>query len=145
LNGRLINPPIFVWGKIIPEKNMRPKSKTKLRSNHSLVANRRRMLQRELDRWLPLLIEHLKPEQILLFGSLVDKHLGEWSDIDLVIIQQTKLPFYQRIKQVLKLIRPTVGVDLLIYTPDEFSNLSKERRFFRDEILAKGTVLYARG
>ena len=102
------------------------------------------MLQRELDRWLPLLIEHLEPEQILLFGSLVDKHLSEWSDIDLVIIQQTKLPFYQRIKRALKLIRPKVGLDLLIYTPAEFSRLSRERRFFRDEILDKGTVLYAR-
>jgi len=102
------------------------------------------MLQRELDRWLPLLIEHLKPEQILLFGSLVDEHLGEWSDIDLVVVHQTQLPFYQRIKQALKLIRPKVGVDLLIFTPEEISRLSRERRFFRDEILDKGTVLYAR-
>jgi predicted nucleotidyltransferase len=108
-------------------------------------ANRRKALQRELDRWLPLLIEHLKPEQILLFGSLANKNLGEWSDIDLVVIQQTKLPFLERTKQALRLIHPKVGVDLLIYTPEEFSRLSRERRFFRDEIIAKGTVLYARG
>ena len=124
---------------------MQNKPKTKSRSLNSLSASRRQALQAELDRWLPILIEHLKPEQILLFGSLVDKRLNEWSDIDLVIIQQTKLPFYQRIKQALKLIHPKVGVDLLIYTPEEFSSLSQERRFFRDEILAKGTVLYARG
>lgn len=123
---------------------MQMEPKTNLRSRSSLSANRRRVLQRELDRWLPLLIEHLKPEQILLFGSLVDKRLGEWSDIDLVVIHQTQLPFYQRIKQVLKLIRPKVGVDLLIYTPEEFSSLSRERHFFRDEILDKGTVLYER-
>lgn len=144
MGDSLIRP--FLFGvKLFLKKNMQNKSKTKLRSHRSLVVNRRRMLQSELDRWLPLLIEHLKPEQILLFGSLVDEHLDEWSDIDLVIVQQTKLPFYQRIKQVLKLIRPMVGVDLLIYTPEEFSRLSRERRFFRDEILDKGTVLYARG
>ena len=97
-----------------------------------------------MDRWLPLLIEHLKPEQILLFGSLANQNLNEWSDIDLVVIHHTKLPFFERTKQALKLIHPKVGVDLLIYTPEEFSRLSKERRFFQDEIMAKGTVLYAR-
>ncbi|HET9589798.1 MAG TPA: nucleotidyltransferase domain-containing protein [Anaerolineales bacterium] len=124
---------------------MQNKPKTKSRSLDSVSINRQQALQAELDRWLPILVEHLKPEQILLFGSLMDKRLGEWSDIDLVIIQQTQLPFYQRIKQALKLIHPKVGVDLLIYTPEEFSRLSRERRFFRDEILDKGTVLYARG
>jgi len=124
---------------------MQSKPKAQISSLNSPSENRRQMLQRELDRWLPLLIEHLNPEQILLFGSLVGKQLGEWSDIDLVVVHQTRLPFYQRIKHALKLIRPTVGVDLLIYTPEEFSRLSQERRFFRDEILDKGTVLYARG
>jgi len=81
----------------------------------------------------------------MLFGSLADNRLGEWSDIDLVIVHQTSLPFYRRIKMALQLIHPKIGVDLLIYTPEEFSKLSSERRFFRDEILEKGTVLYARG
>ena len=105
---------------------------------------RRRMLQRELERWLPLLIENLQPEKILLFGSMANKRLNEWSDIDLVIVSQTSLPFYRRIQKVLQLLHPKVGVDLLIYTPEEFSRLSRERRFFRDEILGQGKVLYAR-
>ena len=124
---------------------MRPKTKTRIRSSNSPAKNRRRSLQRELKRWLPLLIENLNPDQILLFGSLADKHLSEWSDVDLVVIHQTELPFYQRIKYALRLIHPRVGVDLLVYTPEEFSSLSRECRFFRDEILDKGTVLYARG
>jgi predicted nucleotidyltransferase len=121
-----------------------PRVETKISASDLPVANRQRLLKRELNRWLPIIIEHLKPEQILLFGSLTSKHLHEWSDIDLVIVQQTKLPFFERTKQALKLIRPKVGVDLLIYTPEEFSILSKERRFFREEIMAKGRVLYAR-
>jgi uncharacterized protein len=121
-----------------------PRPETKTISRNLSTANRRRLLERELNRWLPLLIEHLKPQQILLFGSLTNKRLHEWSDVDLVIIQQTELPFFERTKQALKLIRPKVGVDLLIYTSEEFSLLSKERRFFREEIMAKGKVLYAR-
>lgn len=123
---------------------MQTKSKAKPRSVKSPASIRRRMLQRELERWLPLLIDDLQPEKILLFGSMAGKRIGEWSDIDLVIVHQTNLPFYRRIKKVLQLIRPKVGVDLLIYTPEEFSKLSRERRFFRDEILDNGKVLYAR-
>ena len=123
---------------------MKTKVKTKTRLVKSPVSIRRRLLQRELKRWLPLLIDNLQPEKILLFGSLADKRLSEWSDIDLVIIHHTNLPFYRRIKQALQLIHPKVGVDLLIYTPDEFAKLSRERRFFRDEIIEGGKVLYAR-
>ena len=124
---------------------MQTKPKTKIRSQNSASENRREALQRELKRWLPLLIENLNPERILLFGSLADERPGEWSDVDLVVVHQTTLPFYRRIKQALQLIHPKVGVDLLIYTPEEFSSLARERRFFRDEILDKGRVLYARG
>ena len=123
---------------------MKTKVKTKTRLVKSPVSMRRRLLQRELKRWLPLLIDNLQPEKILLFGSMADKRLSEWSDIDLVIIHHTNLPFYRRIKQALQLIHPKVGVDLLIYTPDEFAKLSRERRFFRDEIIEGGKVLYAR-
>ena len=121
-----------------------PRSEAKINSRSLPAANRRKLLKRELDRWLPLIIEHLKPERIILFGSLTDKPLHEWSDIDLVIVQQTKLPFFERTKQALQLIRPKVGVDLLIYTPEEFSSLLKERCFFRDEIMVRGKVLHAR-
>ena len=123
---------------------MKTKVKTKTRLVKSPVSIRRRLLQRELKRWLPLLIDNLQPEKILLFGSMAGKRLSEWSDIDLVIIHHTNLPFYRRIKQALQLIHPKVGVDLLIYTPDEFAKLSRERRFFRDEIIEGGKVLYAR-
>ena len=124
---------------------MQKESKNRTRIKRSPSYIRKQMLQRELNRWLPLLIENLEPERILLFGSMASKSLNEWSDIDLVIVHNTKLPFYRRIKQALQLIHPKVGVDLLIYTPEEFSKLSRERRFFRDEILGNGKVLYARG
>jgi hypothetical protein len=61
---------------------MQPRSESQIRSQNLLAADRQKLLERELDRWLPLLIEHLKPEQILLFGSLTDKRLHEWSDIE---------------------------------------------------------------
>jgi predicted nucleotidyltransferase len=105
---------------------------------------RQALLHNELQRWLPLLIKSFDPEQIILFGSLNRGQVTEWSDIDLVIIQDTKLPFLKRIQQVLRLLHPKVGLDILVYTPEEYATLVQERKFVRDEISAKGRVLYER-
>lgn len=70
--------------------------------------------------------------------------IGEWSDLDLVIVKQTDLPFLDRIKEVISLLDPQVGVDILVYTPEEFERLVHERIFVRREIADKGKVLYER-
>jgi hypothetical protein len=36
-------------------------------------------------------------------------------------------------------------MDVLIYTPEEFSSLLATRRFFREEVLEQGQVIYERG
>jgi predicted nucleotidyltransferase len=106
---------------------------------------RRAALQRELDRWLPLLIAHEQPEKIILFGSYAAGQIGEWTDLDLVIVKETTAPFLDRTREVLTLLKPRVGVDVLVYTPDEFKRLGQERAFVRQEIIGKGRVLYERG
>jgi predicted nucleotidyltransferase len=115
-----------------------------LQETAPLDAARQARLQRELERYLALLIRSGPPEKIILFGSLAKGEVSKWSDLDLVIVQQTDLPFLERSKRVLCLLRPQVGLDVLIYTPEEFEQLSQERRFFREEILDKGKVLYER-
>jgi predicted nucleotidyltransferase len=105
---------------------------------------RKQLLEQELSRYLSLLTEHGDPEQVIVFGSLATGDVRAWSDIDLVIVERTDLPFLQRLRQVRRLIRPKVGTDILVYTPEEFEQLRRERPFFREEILAKGMVVYER-
>ncbi len=88
--------------------------------------------------------EHYSPQRILLFGSLASGRVNEWSDIDLVIIKETRQKFLDRIREVMQLLKPKVGVDILVYTPEEFAQLNEERAFVREEIVAKGRVLYER-
>jgi len=97
-----------------------------------------------LNRWLPLLIAHEQPDKIILFGSYCADRVDEWSDLDLVIVKDTDARFLDRTRQVLALLRPRVGLDVLVYTPEEFEQLSHERAFFRKEIVAKGKVIYER-
>jgi predicted nucleotidyltransferase len=105
----------------------------------------RHRLQAELDRWLALLLEHASPEKVILFGSLAQDEVEAWSDIDLVVIRPTEDRFLDRTKEMLRLLKPRVGLDVLVYTPKEFDQLCRKRAFFRQEILQKGRVLYERG
>jgi predicted nucleotidyltransferase len=82
---------------------------------------------------------------VILFGTLAGGHVHEWSDIDLVVVEKTVLPFFQRLRKVRKLLRPKVGIDVMVYTPEEFDQLCEDRPFFREEIVAKGEVIYEHG
>lgn len=108
------------------------------------ITRRRALLQSELQRYVKLLQEIYQPERILLFGSLASGAVQEWSDIDLVIIKETDRRFLDRTREVMELLRPRVGIDVFVYTPQEFARLLNERVFVREEIEAKGKVLYER-
>ncbi len=79
---------------------------------------------------------------MILFGTLAQGELHEWSDIDLVVVEETDLPFYQRLRKIRELIQPQVGLDIVVYTPEEFDQLQANSPFFREEIIAKGKIIY---
>ena len=108
-------------------------------------AKRQQKLAAALDHILRVLTTQYQPERVILFGSMANASVGEWSDLDLVIIKDTPLPFIQRLKQVALLCRAPVGVDYLVYTPDEFAQMIAEKNpFILKEVLRKGKVLYER-
>jgi len=108
------------------------------------VVARQQLLEKELDRYLHLLIEQDTPEKIILYGSLATGQLHAWSDIDLIVVKPTDHPFWQRLREVWELLQPRVGADILVYTPQEFAQLCRERLFFQREVLDKGVILYER-
>ena len=92
-----------------------------------------------------ILIREYAPEKLILFGSVAQGDIHEWSDLDLVVIKRTEKPLLERIEEVLRLVRPKVGLDVLVYTPEELESLVDERRVFvLDEIIYKGAVAYER-
>ena len=101
----------------------------------------RQKLQSELDRYLDLLVTHVSPQKVILFGSMARGQVQVWSDIDLVIVTPSRQRFLDRSKEMLRLLQPRVGLDVLVYTPEEFDQLCNERPFFQ-EIAQKGKVLY---
>ena len=111
------------------------------------MGERKELLEKELARLLEFVKkEEPPPEKVILFGSMGrGEEVEEWTDLDIVIIQPTDLPFFQRIRRFLERFNPQVAMDVLIYTPEEFAELLATRRFFREEVLEKGQVIYERG
>jgi len=103
---------------------------------------RKRALEAELARILPLLVNDYGAEKVILFGSLATGEVGEWSDLDLVVIKNTDRRFFDRIDDVTRLTRPRIATDIFVYPPATFKALCAERRFFKEEVLAKGRVIY---
>ena len=109
-----------------------------------VIDQRRAQLASELRRFIAIVTSQMRPERIILFGSFATGHVKEWSDLDLVVVAHSDLPFYQRLDQVYRSVEPRVGLDVLVYTPDEWADLTANRRFIQEEIVAKGRVLYER-
>jgi len=104
---------------------------------------RKELLQKELKRITRIIIKEYLPDKIILFGSLANGKVHEWSDIDLAIIKETKMRFIKRMQKVGLMTSPKLGVDFIVYTPGEFENMVKDDNYFiKDEILKKGKVLY---
>lgn len=106
---------------------------------------RAQQLTAELDRFTQIVVEQMQPERIIVFGSYATGDIHEWSDLDIVVVAETDLPFYDRLKQVILLVRPAVGMDVVVYTPAEWEHLEDARLFVREEIAKKGKVVYERG
>ncbi len=112
--------------------------------------NRLELLEAELERFVEVAAEEFGAERIILFGSLAralesgEEALDEWSDLDLVVVAETEQSFYERIKRLMRRVRPRVGADVLVYTPSEWERMKSERRFIKREVLEKGRVVYER-
>jgi predicted nucleotidyltransferase len=106
------------------------------------IEQRKKLLEEELSRIVEVLKRDYEPEKVILFGSMAEGNMHEWSDIDLLIVKKTTKRHLDRILEVSRLIKPAVGIDLFVYTPDEFETLLREKFSFLTKIAQKGKVLY---
>ena len=113
------------------------------RAEMFMNTERQEKLQSELDRFLPVLIGRFRAIKIIVFGSFVGNEISEWSDLDIVVVRETTERFLDRSAELLQALQPQVGVDFLVYTPEEWDGLVRDNLFVRTEIHEKGKVLYA--
>ncbi len=102
---------------------------------------RRERLQEELDRMLARLKEDPSVRRVVLFGSLTRDDWGSRSDLDLIVIQDTRKPFLERLDEFYRRLTPRVETDILVYTETEWDELRQTRAFVK-RAADEGVLLY---
>lgn len=89
-----------------------------------------RNLDRFLDALRPLLLEQ-QARAAWVFGSYARGEADMSSDIDVIIVAPTERSPVERFRDYLPaILRASVGVDLFVYTPEEFERMKTEQRPF---------------
>jgi predicted nucleotidyltransferase len=91
----------------------------------------------------PILESH-RARKAILFGSYARSTEANRSDIDLIIIDDEKLPYMKRLDKYFNDITNALNmsVDLFVYSSGEFEDMKKG--FFVGKAVAEGVTLYER-
>ena len=71
-----------------------------------------------------------------IYGSTIIGNQDEYSDVDLILVRETSLDFFNRIREVTKLVLELGRVDIMIYTPAELEDIlnSPGREFIKSAV-----------
>ena len=87
-----------------------------------------------------ILDEYGPVEKIVLFGSAARGDADEYSDLDLIIIKKTEMPWVKRLVSVPLL---PVHADVFVYTPEEFKIMKEHENPFIMSALQSAKVIYS--
>ena len=104
------------------------------RENYSLS------LASALEEVLVQLSQIPEVERVILFGSYAAGRRDLFTDLDLLIVMDSELDFVQRTAELYSRIQTDVDLDLLVYTPEEFTK-NRGSSFIR-RALQTGQVIY---
>ena len=100
-----------------------------------------------LDRFLTALLPLLREHHALAayrFGSQARGEADERSDIDVIVVAPTERELVERFRDYLPaILAARVGVDLFVYTPEEFATMRSEERPFLMHALDGARQVYA--
>ena len=120
------------------------KTSERLQRERERRIRRRSALERELQRLLAIL-QALSVEKVILFGSLARGEVGTWSDLDLLVVMPSEESFVRRAVELAQVLKPELGLDLVVYTPEEFKRMQEEGNPFLRQVLKEGRILYEAG
>lgn len=82
-------------------------------------------------------------QRAILFGSYARGEADEYSDVDVVIIKETALPFLDRYTDFHHLfLAIRKALQVLVYTPEEFDDMRARGNPFILNVIKDGVVIY---
>jgi predicted nucleotidyltransferase len=100
----------------------------------------------EIDQIVSQVIEHYRPEKVILFGSYAYGHPDPDSDLDLLIIKNTSERFIDRWTNVRRIVsnsKRSIPFEPIVLTPEELEERLAIGDQFIKEIVTKGEILFA--
>lgn len=89
------------------------------------------------------LIARVGARKAVVFGSYARGNADSYSDLDIIIVQDTEKGFFDRASDFGEVRAAWPGsLDMLIYTPDELDEMLEQHRPFIEIALEEGVVIY---
>lgn len=99
--------------------------------------------QEEINTVVNRIVESTKPEKVIIFGSYAYGQPDENSDLDILVIKHTKIPQFQRAREIRKHLRGlAIPIDIVIYIPQEIDEWKDTQAAFITQIIKNGKVVY---
>jgi predicted nucleotidyltransferase len=97
--------------------------------------------QVELDR-IRRGLQRYAPQRAWLYGSFARGDYHAASDVDLLIVKETDLPFVQRAADVWRACDSSLSIEPLVYTPAEFESMRRQHNPLIERVLEEGILIY---
>jgi len=88
------------------------------------------------------IVERFHPEKIILFGSYASGAPTPDSDIDLLVIMETRQKPLRAAAAVAAAVDHPFPLDILVYRSSDWAEYLRERAVFATQISSKGRVLH---
>jgi uncharacterized protein len=100
------------------------------------------MDHKEIDKFVTALVKRCNPEKVILFGSRATGKATAGSDVDLLVIMDTKVKPIAEEVVIRKEIPRTFPLDLIVMKPGQLVRRLKLGDTFVRSVLSTGRVLY---
>jgi len=97
---------------------------------------------RKIKRIIKKIVDIFKPEKIILFGSYAHEKPSEYSDVDILVIMNTRKRTIRQAAEISRSIDHIFPIDIIVKRPEEIEWRIREGDSFFREIIEKGKVLY---
>ena len=96
-----------------------------------------------LEKVVHRIVDAVRPEKIILFGSRARGDERSGSDIDILVIANSTEPRYRRSAPLYGVLSDVlVSMDILVYSPEEVKEWSEVPQAFVTTAIREGQVLY---